>query len=83
MAGGTSDGAQTDKVLISRQVVGSMKKTEILVNLKEIKKKNDGDVMLQANDIIEVPGPSGGKKLLRDIFRTIIPSVTRFPVPIP
>lgn len=83
MAGGTSDGAQTDKVLISRQVAGSLKKTEILVNLKEIKKKNDGDVMLQANDIIEVPGPSGSKKLLRDIFRTVIPAVTRFPVPIP
>lgn len=83
MAGGTSDGAQIDKILISRQAVGSLTKTEILVNLKEIKKKNEGDVLLQANDIIEVPGPTGSKKFFRDIFRTIIPSITRFPLPIP
>lgn len=83
MAGGTSDGAQIDKILISRQATGSLTKTEILVNLKEIKKKNEGDVLLQANDIIEVPGPTGTKKLFRDIFRTVIPSLTRFPIPIP
>lgn len=83
MAGGTSDGAQVDKILISRQTVGSLAKTEILVNLKEIKKKNDGDVLLQANDIIEVPGPTGTKKFFRDIFRSVIPGLTRLPIPIP
>lgn len=82
MAGGTAPGAQTEKVKISRQVSGSLSKTQVIVNLKEINKLNEGDILLEPNDIIEVPGPSGTKKLLTDIFRGIIPAVTRFPVPI-
>ena len=83
MAGGTTSGAQIDKILISRRAVGSLDKTDIVVNLKEIKKRKDSDVLLQANDIIEVPGPSGTRKFLSDLFRTVIPSITRFPFPIP
>jgi len=80
MAGGTTSGAQLDKISIRRQIAGSINRSEIVVNLKEINKGTRDDLLLQPNDIITVPGPSGGKKLLGDIFRSIIPSITRFPV---
>lgn len=83
MAGGTTSDAQIDKITIKRQLPDSLNNTEILVNLKEIRKSNKGDVLLQANDIIDVPGPTGTKKFFKDIFRTVITGVTRFPVPIP
>lgn len=80
MAGGTTSGAQLDKISIRRQIAGSINRSEIVVNLKEINKGTRDDLLLQPNDIITVPGPSGGKKILGDIFRSIIPSITRFPV---
>lgn len=73
MAGGVTEGAQTDKIKISRQNPNSLAKTEIIANLKEINKDQQKDILLEANDIIEVPGPSGTKKILRDIFRSLIP----------
>ena len=82
MAGGTSEGAQTEKIKISRQIPGSLSKTQVIVNLKEINRRNEGDILLQPNDIIDVPGPSGSKKFFRDIIKGIIPAVTRFPIPI-
>ena len=82
MAGGTTSGAQLDKIKISRQVPGSLNKTQLLINLKEINKRNEGDIYLEPNDIIDIPGPSGSKKFLKDIFKTIIPAVTRLPVPL-
>ena len=83
MAGGPSQGAQLDKVKISRQVPGSTDKTQMVVNLKEINKTNQGDFYLKSNDIIDVPGPSGGKKFLKDLLKTVVPAVTRVGVPIP
>jgi polysaccharide biosynthesis/export protein len=81
MAGGTSEGAQIDKILISRRAVGSLNKTDILVNLKNIKNRKESDIFLQENDIIDVPGPTGTRKFLRDIIKTVVPAVTRFPIP--
>lgn len=86
MAGGLAGGAQADKIKIARQVPGSLTRSEIIVNLKEIRKGSKEDVYLEANDLIEVPGPNGTRKLLGDIFRSIIPTITRLPVtvvPIP
>lgn len=82
MAGGTTSGAQLDKISIRRQIPGSINRNEMIVNLKEINQGKRDDVLLQANDIINVPGPSGGKKILGDIFRTIVPTITRFPIPV-
>lgn len=82
MAGGTSSGAQLDKILITRRAINSLDKTEILVNLKEIKKRKEGDIFLQANDIIEVPGPNATKKFFGDLIRSVIPGITRFPIPV-
>ena len=81
MAGGTSAGAQLDKVKITRQVPGSLDTTSVAVNLKEVNKTNKGDILLQPNDIVEIPGPK--KNIFTDILKTIAPAVMRFPVPIP
>ncbi len=83
MAGGTAAGAKTDKIKISRQVPGTLTKTEIVANLKDIEARKQEDILLQANDVIDVPGPSGARKFLKDIMRSVVPAVTRVPVIIP
>jgi hypothetical protein len=80
MAGGLSGGAQADKIKIARQVPGSLTRSEIVVNLKEIRKGSKEDIYLQANDLVEVPGPTGTRKLLGEIYKSIVPTITRFPV---
>jgi protein involved in polysaccharide export with SLBB domain len=83
MAGGTAQGAQIEKIKISRQLSNSLSKTELVVNLKEINRHKQEDIVLQPNDIIDVPGESGKIKFLKDVFRTTVPIVTRVPVVIP
>ena len=83
MAGGTAPGANLEKVKISRQIPNSLNKSEIIVNLKEIGKSNQEDILLQPNDIVDVPGRSGARKLLKDVFRTVVPVMTGVPIIIP
>lgn len=83
MAGGAMQDAQIEKIKISRQLPHSLAKTEIIVNLKEINKRKQEDVLLEPNDIVDVAGASGTRKLLKDIFRATIPAVTRAPIFIP
>lgn len=80
MSGGPSAGAQLDKVVIRRQVAGSLNRDEIIVNVKEVNQRKREDVLLRPNDIIEVPGPSGGKKIWGQIMNTLMPSIIRLPV---
>lgn len=80
MAGGTTPDAQTERVKISRRTPNSLDKTEVIVNLKAIAKRQNEDFLLQPNDIVEIPGPSGSKKILKDIFKAIVPSITRIPI---
>lgn len=79
MAGGLTAGAQTEKIKIRRQIAGSINRDEILINYKEISRGVRDDVLLQSNDIIEVPGPTGVKKVFQDIFRNVVPMVTQLP----
>lgn len=83
MAGGVASGAQLEKIKITRQAPGSLTKKDIFVNLKEIREGKREDVVLEPNDVVEVPGPSATKKFLKDIFRSIVPVFTRVPVIIP
>jgi hypothetical protein len=83
MAGGMADGAQIEKIKISRPVPGTLSKTEIIVNLKEISKNQREDVLLEPDDIIDVPGPSGTRKFLKNLIRVIIPAATGLPIIIP
>ena len=77
IAGGVSKDADSEKIKITRQDPNTLAKTTIVANLKEINKDNEKDIVLQANDIVDVPGPSGTKKVLNDILKTLIPIGTR------
>lgn len=80
MAGGVTAGAETGKIKIQRRAKGSLNPVEIIVSLKEINQRKKEDVRLEPDDIIEVPGPSGGKKILRDIFKALGNSAGRLPI---
>lgn len=80
LAGGLTAGARTDKIKIGRQLPGSLVRTEVIVNLKDIRKRGGEEFYLQPNDMVEIPGPSGAKKFLKNIFNTIVPSITRLPI---
>lgn len=79
MAGGVMPDTKSDRVRIVRQLPGSTAKTEIYVDLKAIDKRQAEDVVLLANDIVDVPA-SSGKRLLRSLIGAIVPSVTQIPV---
>ena len=83
MAGGPAPGARTDKIKLLRQGADGAK-SELVVSLKNLNNGSQDDINLQANDIVDVPGPSGTRKLLQDIYRTTLPVLTRgIPVVIP
>jgi polysaccharide export outer membrane protein len=77
MAGGATQGAKLDKVLIRRQIPGSVNRAPILVNVKEINQGKRQDILLQSNDIVEVPGPTGITKFFQ---QTLVPMVTQLPM---
>jgi len=79
MAGGPLRDSKTDKVRIVRQTAGSSVRSEIYVNLGAIARKQANDVMLQANDIVEVP-ESTGKSIIRSLLGAVTPSVSQLPV---
>lgn len=86
MAGGPTSGAQLDKVRIRRQIEGSVNREEMIADVKDIIQGKQDDILLQPNDIVDVPGPSGAKKFFGDIFRALVPAITQAPVrviPIP
>jgi polysaccharide biosynthesis/export protein len=77
MAGGALRDSKTDKVRILRQ--GPTGKSEMYVNLSAIAHKKAEDVLLQPNDIVEVP-ESTGKSLLRGLMGAVAPTVAQMPV---
>ncbi|MDQ3687538.1 MAG: polysaccharide export protein [Acidobacteriota bacterium] len=79
MAGGTMPDTKSNKIRIIRQALGSASRTEIMVDLEAIDKRRAEDVVLQANDIIDVP-TSSGKRFLRNIVSSIAPAVGQLPV---
>jgi len=79
MAGGTMPDTKSERVRIIRQLPGSTTKTELFVDLKAIDKRQAADLALQAGDIVDVP-TSGGKRLLRSLLGTIVPTATQLPV---
>jgi len=76
MAGGTMLDSRTNHVRITRQVPGSTQQAELFIDLVAIQKHQAEDVLLQVGDIVEVPTASG-KRVLRAIMNTVIPSITR------
>lgn len=78
-AGGLAPEANSEKIRVIRQVKGTTTKTEIVANLKAINKRQQEDILLQANDVIDVPGPSGGKKFLDGLMKTLVPRMVSYP----
>jgi len=79
MVGGLMPDSKKEKIRIIRQESGSAKSQEIFVDLKAIDKHQAEDIALLPNDIIEVP-VAGGKRLLRSLVGTIVPTVGQLPV---
>lgn len=79
MAGGVKQDTKKDKIRVVRQEPGTTVKKEIIVDLAAIEKKRAEDLVLQPNDIIDVP-TSAGKSFLRSLIGGVIPSVSQLPV---
>ena len=78
MAGGPLRDSKTDRIHIVRQQPNG-EKSEMYVNLSAIARKRAEDVMLQPNDIVEVP-ESTGKSVIRSLLGAVTPSVAQLPV---
>jgi protein involved in polysaccharide export with SLBB domain len=79
MSGGVLPYTKSDRVRIIRQPPGSLPKEEMIVDLKAIEKHHAVDIVLQANDIVDVP-VSGGKRLLGSLVGSVVPAVSQMPV---
>ena len=66
-------------IRIVRQTPGTTDKTEILIDLEAINRHKAEDIVLVANDIVDVPA-SGGKRFLRSLMGAVVPSVGQLPV---
>jgi polysaccharide export outer membrane protein len=80
MAGGLVGGADAERIKLRRQIPNSINREEKIINLKAINQGKADDIVLMPNDIIDVPGPSGSRKILQTILRTIVPTVTQLPM---
>jgi polysaccharide export outer membrane protein len=78
MAGGTMPDTKTDQIRIVRQDSGNSK-SELIVDLKAINRRQAEDIALKPGDIVDVPA-SGGKRFLRGILSAIAPAITNTPV---
>ena len=79
MAGGTALDTKKNEIHIIRQTPGTTQKQEIIVDLEAINKHKAEDLVLFANDIVEVPA-SGGKRFLRSLVGATLPSIGSLPV---
>jgi len=77
MAGGTTDIAKTDEVHVTR-IDATGKQLDLIVNLNDVKKKKGADLVLMANDIIEIPD-SSGKKFKQGFMQTLINGAVGLP----
>lgn len=78
MAGGTQADTRREKIRIVRQDPGSLEKKEVFVDLRAVEKHQATDIVLQANDIIDVPTNSG-KRLLKSFVGAVVPAMGQLP----
>jgi polysaccharide export outer membrane protein len=78
MAGGTLPATKSDKIRIIRQVAKTTSKQEIQVDLKAITQRHAEDIILQANDVVDVPS-SGTKVFLNGLAGAVAPTLSRLP----
>ena len=78
MVGGPQPDSKRDKIRIVRQEPGSLEKKEIFVDLRAVEKHLAVDVLLQANDIVDVPTNSG-KRMMKTFVGAVIPAIGQLP----
>lgn len=78
MAGGPVPGAQLDKIIIRRRLNDSISPTEVTVSLKDINARKRDDLMLQPNDIVDVPGPK--KTIWSEFVKIMSPTIMTLPL---
>ncbi|MDX6713182.1 MAG: polysaccharide biosynthesis/export protein [Blastocatellia bacterium] len=78
MAGGILPSTKSDQIRIVRQVSKAKSKEEIRVDLKAITQRHAEDIMLQPNDIVDVPS-SGTKVFLNGLAGAVAPTLSRLP----
>lgn len=79
LAGGVLKETNLERIRIVRQTEGT-NTTDIYVNLKAVDKRQAEDILLKPNDIVEVPTVTGAGKVLRDLLRTVVPTVAQLPI---
>ncbi|HKR13076.1 MAG TPA: polysaccharide biosynthesis/export family protein [Pyrinomonadaceae bacterium] len=79
MSGGVLPYTKKDRVRIIRQTLGNAPQQEMIVDLSAIEQKQAEDIVLQPNDIVDVP-VSGGKRFLGSLIGAVGPAVTQMPV---
>jgi polysaccharide export outer membrane protein len=79
MAGGALRDSKTEHVRIVRQATGSGSQAEMFVNLKMISKKQAEDILLQPNDIVEIP-ESTGRSMMRGLIGAVGPAAAQLPI---
>jgi len=78
MAGGLLPNSQS-KIRIVRQDMTSLTKTEQYVDIKEVNRGTAKDIVLQANDVVEVVREGGAKSVLKAIMGAMIPTAALLP----
>ncbi len=73
MSGGYMPDADKKKIRLSRQTGENSSATTQLINVEDIQKRKIEDIVLQPNDLIEVPN-STGKTILNGLLRQALPA---------
>lgn len=78
MAGGLMPDSKIDAVKLVRHS-GPEANKEVILDLRAIAKKQAGDPILQAGDILDIP-TSGGRRFLRTLVSSVAPAAANLPV---
>lgn len=78
LAGGVLPNSEKHKVRIIRKPSETAPKTELLVDLQAITKGAE-DIVLQANDVVEVPKEGGAKAFFKGFVNTVVPGIMTMP----
>lgn len=79
IAGGFYPDAAKKRIRILRQLPGSQERKEEIYNYEAIEKRKEKDVVLQANDLIEVPS-STAKSMGRGLLNLVVPTAGQLPL---
>ena len=79
MAGGFLPNSEQQKVRIIRRTSETGPKTELIVNIQAINKGTAEDVVLLANDVVEVRKEGGAKSVLKGFMGAIVPGILTMP----